>query len=62
MTSQVLSIRDDYLQQTRQPEMLRLQIPFVILASLAVPLRFLSRRFRKAPLGADDWMIVVSLV
>ena len=34
----------------------------LVAAFVAVFLRFLSRKLSKAPLGADDWMIVVGLV
>ena len=50
------------LQDNRQHEMLRDMIPFVILANLAVVGRFVSRRLRRASIGADDYMIVLGLV
>lgn len=37
-------------------------IPFVVLATLAVICRFLSRKLRKAAIGADDYMVVVGLI
>lgn len=38
------------------------RIPSVILATLAVICRFLSRKLKKAAIGADDYMVVVGLV
>ena len=42
--------------------MLKLMISFLALAVLFVAARFWSRRYRKAPIGPDDYMIVVALV
>ena len=48
--------------QGRQLRALREMIPFVILATLAVICRFLSRRIKRATVGPDDYMIIVGLV
>ena len=52
----------DNINESRQPQMLRETIPFIILATLTVVGRFLSRRCRQAPLGADDLAILLALV
>ena len=46
----------------RQRQSLGEMIPFVVLATLAVVCRFLSRKVKRAPIGADDHMIVVGLL
>lgn len=48
--------------ETRQPEMLRETIPFIILATLSVAARCYSRSLRQAALGADDYVIFLALV
>lgn len=47
---------------SRQPEILKKTIPFMVLATLAVIARCFSRRFREASLDADDYFSMVSLV
>lgn len=37
-------------------------IIFAVIASIAVGLRLLSKRYTKAAYGADDWWILASLV
>ena len=46
---------------SRQKAALAEMIVFVILALIAVILRFASRRLKRAGDGADDYMIVVGL-
>ena len=48
--------------QSRQIAALGLMIPFVLLAILAVICRFLSRRLKRAAIGADDYVIIVGLI
>ncbi|KAI4161212.1 MAG: hypothetical protein LQ342_005108 [Letrouitia transgressa] len=53
--------RDVDLNESRQPEMLREMIPFVVLACVAVAMRFSVRKWFRIPYGADDYMIVAGL-
>ena len=48
--------------QGRQQRALGEMIPFVVLATLAVICRFLSRRLKKTAIGADDLMVIVGLI
>lgn len=54
--------RSTDVYESRQPEILKKTIPFMVLATLAVIARYFSRRFRKASLGADDYFSMASLV
>lgn len=54
--------RDVDLNESRQPEMLREMIPFVVLACVVVAMRFSVRKWFRIPYGADDYMIVAGLV
>ena len=47
--------------QNRQNESLAQMIPFIVIATLAVVCRFLSRKVKRTPIGADDHMIVIGL-
>lgn len=49
------------LEQDLRPEVRTLSIAFTILAAFVVGLRFLARHRQRAPYGADDWLILVSL-
>ncbi len=60
VTSYVLRSIDLY--ESRQPEILKKTIPFMVLATLAVIGRYFSRKFRKASFGADDYFSMASLV
>lgn len=57
-----LSAVDSNALGTRQQSALWEMISFVILASLAVICRFVSRKLKRAEIGADDYMIVVGLM
>ena len=56
----------DYMQQhrndTKVPKILGVNIALLIIASLAIALRFFSRYVHAGQIGADDWIILVSLV
>lgn len=45
-----------------QPHFFILSIIFPILATIAVALRFHSRRLARQDLAADDWLILAALV
>lgn len=49
-------------QDGGRSEVLRKTVPFIILATLSVIGRYWARNFRKASLGADDYMILPALV
>lgn len=55
--SQLLHHHDD-----RQREIVAVNVALVLLASISVVLRLLGRRFRKAPLKADDYVMIVAMV
>lgn len=48
--------------QGRQQRALGEMIAFVVLATLAVVCRFVSRKLKRAAIGADDYMVIVGLV
>lgn len=48
--------------QSRQVAALGVMIAFVLLAILAVICRFISRRLKRAAIGADDYAIIAGLV
>lgn len=54
------------LQQSRDesqvPQQMGAYITCLIIAYTGVALRFLCRRMKRTSLGADDWLILVSLV
>lgn len=49
------------LDEDLRPEVRDLSIAFTVLACFVVGLRFLARHLQRAPIGIDDWMILVSL-
>ncbi|KAF2234640.1 hypothetical protein EV356DRAFT_532690 [Viridothelium virens] len=49
------------LSQDRGSTIVATQIVFISLAAIAVALRIYSRSLKKAPLGADDYLIIASL-
>lgn len=50
------------LDQDLRPNVRALSIAFTVLAAAVVCLRFLARHRQGVPYGADDWLILVSLV
>lgn len=50
------------LEQDLRPNVQALSIAFTVLATAVVGLRFIARQRQGAPYGADDWLILVSLV
>ena len=52
----------DHVNESRASELVTSQIACLIIAVVAVVLRFISRRMLKTALKADDWMIVAALV
>lgn len=62
MTFIALSKRGGDIHESRQPQVLRETTPLIVLATLSVIGRLLSRRFRNLSLGADDYFIVGALV
>ena len=52
----------DHINDSRVKDVLSSQIACFALATIAVILRFVSRRVSKIAIKADDWMIVVALV
>ena len=57
LQNQLLHIHDN-----RAPQMVATTISFMIVSTISVFLRIISRRLQGLRLGADDYMIVVSLV
>lgn len=45
-----------------QRTVLAVSVVFALLAIVSVCLRFYARRFKKNPIKADDWCILVALV
>lgn len=54
---QLLHHRDD-----RQREIIGINVALLLLASISVVLRLLGRRFHKAPLKADDYVMIAAMV
>ena len=52
----------DHINDSRVKDLLSSQIACFAPATIAVILRFVSRRVSKIAIKADDWMIVVALV
>ena len=52
----------DHVHESRFQAIASSQIACLIIAFIAIILRFVSRRLSKTPIKADDWMIVVALV
>ena len=50
------------IQNIHQLQPLIIAVVFPTLASIAVVLRFVSKRIVKAPLSIDDYMILLALV
>ena len=48
--------------QYSKPDIVGAGITFTILPMIVVGLRFYARRVSRAPVGIDDWSIVVALV
>lgn len=51
-----------HINESRVPAIVSSQIACLVIAVIAVVLRFVSRRMIKTALKADDWMIVAALV
>lgn len=62
MSSEGNSNDPGYLKQSRQAQLLALNIAMAILATAAVSLRFYARKVSKAGLWWDDWAILFGLV
>ena len=50
-----------HIHENRAPEIVSVHVALMVLAIVAVALRFISRRM-KAGLHADDWTILLALV
>lgn len=59
---QALAYQQAHINEDRGPALAAAFIVLMTLATLAVILRLLARRLIKAPLKADDWTMVLSLV
>ena len=62
MTLQALHVRKIETQNNRGVELLVIAVVILSLATLAVALRFVSRRIKRVRWAADDYMIIVALV
>lgn len=52
----------EHVNQSRVKDIVSSHIACLIIAVIAVVLRFVSRRIAKTSLKADDWMIVAALI
>ena len=62
MAPRVLQEREIETQNRRGVELLVIAVVILLLATLAVALRFVSRRIKRVRWAADDYMIIVALV
>lgn len=51
-----------WLGDNRVPEILGAVTTLIVLATIAVALRFFARAVQSAPYGYDDWLILFALV
>ena len=51
-----------HAQDNKSPQMVAATISFMVISTIAVVLRVLARRIQGLKLGADDYLIFVSLV
>ena len=51
-----------HIHENKAPDIIASHVICFVLACIAVTLRFIARRIKKAPIKADDWFIVVALV
>lgn len=55
-------VSQEYLAESRQPNIYAAEITTYAFALLAVSLRFWSRRIKAAGYWIDDWLILVAMV
>jgi len=52
----------DHINESRLQDIVSSHIACLVIAVVAIALRFISRRISKTAIKADDWMIVAALV